>query len=223
MNGTDHLWAPLLRELPASIEPVIVSYSPDEPLGYAALEKRVKLPHEPFVLLGESFSGPLAVRIAARRPEHLKGLILVVTFLTNPWPAVPLWLEPFVHPALFRGRPPEFLMRRSVIDEQSSDEVVRLLHAAVAAVKPAVWAARIKAIGLVDVRKDFEKIAVPVLYLRAKRDRVVGPRMLKELREIRPESETVAIDGPHQILQTRPREAAAAIAAFVTRAAGAAR
>ncbi len=218
MNGTDHLWAPLLRELPAWIDPVPISYPTDQPLGYAALEAHVPLPSGPFALLGESFSGPLAVRIAARRPPSLRALILVGTFLTNPWSAVPRWLEPLVRPSLFKAQPREFLMRRAVIDPDTPDEVVRLLQAAVAAVKPAVWAARLKAIGTADARRDFGKVAVPVLYVRAKRDRLVGPRMLKEMREIRA-VEAVAIDGPHQLLQTQPREASKAIADVLTRAA----
>jgi pimeloyl-ACP methyl ester carboxylesterase len=32
----------------------------------------------PFVVLGESFSGPLAIRIAAVRPPCLRALVLVV-------------------------------------------------------------------------------------------------------------------------------------------------
>lgn len=211
MHGTDHLWAPLLRELPSSFEPVIVAYPPDEPLGYDELEARIRLPGEPFVLLGESFSGPLAVRLAAKRPPGLRALVLAVTFLTNPWPAVPRWVEALIRPALFKGRPPESLMKATVIDRETTREVVSLLRAAVAAVKPAVWAARVRAIGHVDARVDFARVAVPILYMRGRRDRIVGPRMVKEMREIQPSMKVAVIDAPHQLLQTRPREAVAAL------------
>ena len=211
MHGTDHLWAPLLRELPANLDPVIVSYPPDEPLGYDELEARIRLPNEPFVLLGESFSGPLAVRLAAKRPAHLRALVLAVTFLRNPWPAVPRWVEALIRPALFTGRPPESLMKATVIDAETPREVITLLREAVKAVKPAVWAARVKAIGHVDARTEFARVDVPILYLRGKRDRIVGPRMLKEMREIRPGMKVVVIDAPHQLLQCRPREASEAI------------
>ncbi|MBL8941444.1 MAG: hypothetical protein JNM69_43260, partial [Archangium sp.] len=39
----------------------------------------VPLPDEPFVLVAESFSGPLAISLAARRPAALRALILIAT------------------------------------------------------------------------------------------------------------------------------------------------
>ena len=42
-----------------------------------------------FVVLGESFSGPIAIRIAARAPPGLVGVILCGTFAKNPYP----WLR----------------------------------------------------------------------------------------------------------------------------------
>ena len=38
------------------------------------------------MLLGESFSGPIAAAIAAAPPPGLRGLILCATFLRNPRP-----------------------------------------------------------------------------------------------------------------------------------------
>jgi len=141
----------------------------------------------------------------------LRALVLAVTFLRNPWPAVPRWVEALIRPALFTGRPPESLMKATVIDAETPREVITLLREAVKAVKPAVWAARVKAIGHVDARTEFARVDVPILYLRGKRDRIVGPRMLKEMREIRPGMKVVVIDAPHQLLQCRPREASEAI------------
>jgi hypothetical protein len=48
-----------------------------------------------FVLLAESFSGPLAIRIAADPPSALVGLILCVTFARNPYPSL-AWARPGV-------------------------------------------------------------------------------------------------------------------------------
>ncbi|UUZ51553.1 alpha/beta hydrolase [Massilia sp. B-10] len=43
-------------------------------------------PAEPYFLLGESFSGPVAIALAAERPPMLLGLILSCTFARNPLP-----------------------------------------------------------------------------------------------------------------------------------------
>lgn len=78
MDGTGELFSPLVRAMDPSIPTVIVRY-PDVPTDYGAHEvvARAALPGaQSYVLLGESFSGPVAVSIAASRTEHCVGLIL---------------------------------------------------------------------------------------------------------------------------------------------------
>lgn len=87
MHGTGELFAEFIAALPRAVESIVVSYPPDRPLNYAELEKlvRASLPVErPYVLLGESFSGPIAVSIAASKPAGLRGLMLVGSFVRNP-------------------------------------------------------------------------------------------------------------------------------------------
>jgi pimeloyl-[acyl-carrier protein] methyl ester esterase len=72
LDGTGKLFAAFVRALGAGVESRVVGYSPDEPLGYEELELKVRaqLPLDrSYVLLGESFSGPIAMRIAARARE----------------------------------------------------------------------------------------------------------------------------------------------------------
>ncbi len=88
LDGTGKLFAEFLKALDSSIGTLVVTYPKDVPMNYDQLEALVTaaLPTDrPFVLLGESFSGPLAIRIAARRPEFLVGLVLCVTFARNPY------------------------------------------------------------------------------------------------------------------------------------------
>src|ERR1043165_4573138 len=101
MDGTATPRADFAAAVGPAIEPHIVSYPPDPTLGYAELEAlaRASLPTDrPYVLLGESFSGPIAISIAASRPRYLVGLILCVTFASNPLPVLgPMpWLLPLV-------------------------------------------------------------------------------------------------------------------------------
>src|SRR5579859_1384445 len=96
LDGTGKLFAAFLRALGPGVESRVVEYSPDEPLGYEELELRVRaaLPRDrPFVLLGESFSGPIAMRIAAYPPPELAGVILCGTFARNPYPLL-AWAGP---------------------------------------------------------------------------------------------------------------------------------
>jgi pimeloyl-[acyl-carrier protein] methyl ester esterase len=89
LDGTGDLFQPLLRELPDELEPIVVSYPVHKFLDYSAL-RDLALQHvpagRPFVLLGESFSGPVAVLAAAARPEGLLGVILCASFVSAPRP-----------------------------------------------------------------------------------------------------------------------------------------
>ena len=74
LDGTGKLFAEFLEALDLGSSAQVVPYPPDIPLGYDELETLVRaaLPaHGPFIILGESFSGPLAIRIAARPPPAL--------------------------------------------------------------------------------------------------------------------------------------------------------
>ena len=66
LDGTGLLFEPLLRALPKEIEATVIRYPGDQRLSYDELLEflRDQLPRDtPFILLGESFSGPLAIRL----------------------------------------------------------------------------------------------------------------------------------------------------------------
>src|SRR5436309_344825 len=89
MHGTGELFAEFTAALGSEHEAIAVSYPQDRPLDYAQLESivRSRLPADrPFVILGESFSGPIAISIAASAPRGLRGIILCVSFAKNPLP-----------------------------------------------------------------------------------------------------------------------------------------
>ena len=96
MDGTGDMFRPLLDAFGGTLSSVVVSYPSTEPLRYSELVAlaRESLPtNGPYVLLGESFSGPIAVTLAAEHPDGLTGLILCASFVSNPIP----WLRPLRH------------------------------------------------------------------------------------------------------------------------------
>jgi len=90
MDGTGTLHADFVAALEPEFDVRVLRYPTQQPLDYAALECVASdaLPSgTPFWILGESFSGPIAVSIAASHPVGLQGLILCCTFVRNPRPA----------------------------------------------------------------------------------------------------------------------------------------
>jgi pimeloyl-ACP methyl ester carboxylesterase len=88
MDGTGELFAGFLQAM-GDTPTLVVAYPPGQVLDYEGATNfaRARLPlQQPFVLLGESFSGPVAIALAAARPPGLLGLILCCSFARNPAP-----------------------------------------------------------------------------------------------------------------------------------------
>ncbi|MCA9686896.1 MAG: alpha/beta hydrolase, partial [Myxococcales bacterium] len=88
LDGTGRLFAPLLPALPSNWRPEVVAYPGGEVLGYDALEGQLRAAFagEDTLVIAESFSGPLAIRLAADPPPGLRALVLVATFARPPAP-----------------------------------------------------------------------------------------------------------------------------------------
>ncbi len=90
MDGTGDLFEPFAAALGSEFTVKVVRYPASEPLGYVELEAFARdrsFPAEgPFVILGESFSGPIAISLAASCSSRLKAVILCCSFVRNPRP-----------------------------------------------------------------------------------------------------------------------------------------
>jgi len=76
LDGTGEMFTPLVGALGPDIRSIVVRY-PDAPLDYAGYQAiaRAALPaQEPYILLGESFSGPIAERSRLRTRASARGL-----------------------------------------------------------------------------------------------------------------------------------------------------
>ena len=215
MDGTGELLAPFVRALPPGTSATVVSYPRDRPLPYADLLPLVDAAapaSEPYVLVAESFSGPLAILHAAARPPGLRALVLSATFASNPLPPAARAIGVLARPSLFRIRPTESFVRDFLAGKDVRPDVLALVMAVAAKLDPEVMAFRLRQVLAVDVEDSLPAVAVPVVYLRASRDRLVGGRAMKRIAARLPGMRSVVIDGHHLLLQTRPEEAARAIA-----------
>ena len=230
MDGTGILFEPLLEVLPAEWEPVVVRYPPDEALWYEELLEVVQaaIPADrPFVLPGESFSGPLALLMAAQLsdapgPERLQAVVLCASFVACPLPWLPAAICRLLDGAgitsgmtLAASLLPASVTARLLLGDKATPELRRLLAEAHQQVSPKAMAARARAILRVDVSDALRACPVPLLYLRASDDRVVSARSWKRIAEIRPDACLEELPGPHLILQTQPALAIARIERFL--------
>jgi pimeloyl-ACP methyl ester carboxylesterase len=117
LDKTGELFQSLLKFLPPRLKARVVSYPSQQFLSYKKLVPLVEdaLPHtEPFVLLGESFGGPLSIEIAARQPANLRAVILCASFILNPLPPSLTWVAWIPRPLIaMMGNlsPPDIFVR----------------------------------------------------------------------------------------------------------------
>ncbi|PZE14259.1 alpha/beta hydrolase [Pseudomonas sp. 57B-090624] len=215
MDGSGKLFAPLIHALGNDLHTQVVRYPPEQPLGYAPLMEQVRqqLPvGRPFILLGESFSGPIAVSLAAERPAGLLGLVLCCTFVRNPRPGL-AWLSgllPLVSPRLA----PRALLSRLLLGRFATPALDQALADALAPLPSATLQARLRAVLDVDAAGQLQRIQVPLLYLQAAEDRLVPADAVRLIEGYPGDFRCLRLEAPHGLLQARPHEAAQALEGF---------
>lgn len=214
MHGTGGMMAPLTRLLGEDREARVITYPERVPLGYDALVPYVseRLPPGRFVILGESFSGPLAIEIAAREPERAAGLILAVSFARNPLPRFLRHLVRLVplHPA-FSPVVNAIMLGKFA---RAHPGVAKALRDTLTEVSAATLRLRMTEALAADKRPQLAATSCPLLYLAGNRDRLIRRHCPRAVLGARPDAEVRWFDAPHMLLETRTIEAAAAIRAF---------
>ena len=218
MDGTGDLFGPLVRALPRGFEPTVVSFPPDRKVGYdelPALVDRAIPKSGPYVVVAESFSGPLGILHAAARPPRLKALVLSATFASNPLPPSVRAIGILARPALFRMRTTATFVRHFLAGRDVAPETLDLAMSVADRLDPEVMAFRLREVLAVDVEDALPRIAVPVLYLRASRDRLVGKRAMNRIAAGVSDFRSVTFECHHLLLQTRPEEAVREMVRFL--------
>jgi pimeloyl-[acyl-carrier protein] methyl ester esterase len=213
LDGTGTLLENFIQAAPPELQLLPIRF-PREALSYADLAEhlapKLRLDADTF-LLAESFSGPLAILLAAR--HRVAGLVLCNSFVVAPRPT--LW-SMFARSIVFRIPPPAALVRRYLVGSAASDALVEQVRAAVAELSPATAAFRMRLVLHVDVIEDLRRSRMPILYLRGTEDRLVRNVSVDTLAAVASDRVAVAqIRGPHLLLQATPDAAWRAIREFI--------
>jgi pimeloyl-ACP methyl ester carboxylesterase len=174
---------------------------------------------EPYVLVAESFSGPLALYFAQAQWENLEALVLCSSFVRNPLPPFLNWVHSLIGTGLFTKSPPTIVLKKYLLGKNPPAGLVEGLTAAIDSVEPAVISQRIRLVMETDASAALQDCRAPILYLLGSHDELVGRRGWEDLAKARPGIQCTEIDAPHLILQTKPREAWVAIEMFLKKTA----
>jgi len=216
-DGTGRLFSPIHKQLSDSVNTIVLSYPNDKPMTYSELCHSLKdeLPSTPFVLLGESFGGPLAMLLSRRAGRNLKGIILCATFVKNPQVLLAKLVRPFLRPKHLHKEKPSWYIKTLLTGGLSDTALIHNIQAATRELTPEVYFSRLKEIAAVDVTDVLENCELPILYLRASNDRLVYESSMSLIRKTGKNVRVQSFDAPHMLLQTKPEQAAQCIKRFI--------
>jgi pimeloyl-ACP methyl ester carboxylesterase len=210
LDGGSLLARPFVERLPPTLVPTPLDLPADEYLDQRRLLDWVgrRLPREPFFLLAQSFTTPLALELARRHP--VRGLVLV-TPLSRP-PRCGLGALRLIPRALLGIRPPRLAVRWLLLGRDAPAELLDAFAASLSSLPAAVLAGRVRELPAVFASIRDLSPPCPTLCLHAAEDRLLtGPCPRRDTERVR----HVVLHGPHLLLPRRPAEVAAEVARFV--------
>ena len=204
LDGTGELFTPLLEAMPNDIDVQIIRYPINTKLGYEELAEYVmkQLPKEDFILVGESFSGPIAYQIARMNPINLYSVIFVATFLESPSRVLLKLSELIPRKRILSITLPKSICKIFMLGRDAGAEIIVKFQQIMKQVQPEVLDYRLHEIAKLQV--DIKPIKVKATYIMASNDKLVPKRCVNKFRQAFSEIKIVNVVGPHFILQASP-------------------
>ena len=215
LDGTGELFAPFLAVLPPDLKRHVVSYPRHRFLNYDQLLGLIvqSVPaSDKLIILGESFSSPLAIRFAAEYPQCVHALILCGGFIRSP---LPRWMIGLGCRCI-RFLPLNALALRMMLIGWKAPVAVRtMVQRVVKSVDRRVLIHRLRLVRDLDCGGSLERCTSALLYIAGSRDRLVGAEARSKIRRVAEKCAVAVLNAPHMILQTSPQESWDAIQKFL--------
>jgi pimeloyl-ACP methyl ester carboxylesterase len=216
LDGTDAFFAPLIKLLPAHVRPLALTYPDHGPYRYEELLPRIRASLSGVgscYVYASSFSGPLAVMLAAAEPQKVRGLILGATFVRAPrrYPGLFRLVAstPIVSALRLLRRLPVWLLRRR------SDALREAKRETWVTTSARSLAARARSVLVVDVRKQLSQCKQPVLAIAFADDTVIARAYVEEIVSCSTSAKLVTVPGGHMGLFTHAAGLAAEVVRFI--------
>lgn len=221
MDGTGEFFDSFIQALNPAIRTVIVRYPKTGSFSYEALTAlaseqiaAANIPADaPYMLLGESFSGPIAIALAAKANPQLKGLVLSCTFAANPRPLLSKFS--FLVPAITFNSFWLALTSKFLMGNFKDEKMYQQLCVTLPAIAPITMRSRLDAVIGVDYSEILAKINAPILYLRGRHDYLVPTAASQQILKLAKSVTLVELEAPHMLLQLAPKAAATALQSFM--------
>ncbi|MCP4487852.1 MAG: alpha/beta hydrolase [Gammaproteobacteria bacterium] len=210
MDGTGKLFAPLMPFLDKE-STTIISYPTEGKQDYGTLVEYVKtkLPNEDFMLVAESFSGPIGAILAKHNILNLKAIVFVATFVSTPRQSLLKIMRRLPLKLFYKMPFASIIFRLFMFGSHASESVVAQFQKVLAQLPSKTLKQRMLAIeSLSPISGSLE---IPAVYIRPEEDRLVPYSKCMEFNALFNKITVKTIKGPHFIIQANPRECAEVI------------
>lgn len=216
LDGTGFPFDPLVACLSGGPPPLIVRY-PRSCAGslsdYVDLAGDALSTGDQWVIVAESFSGPIAARLLAERPDlKINGVVFAASFLSSPRRPLLKLLTCLPLRLVLGMQPPGWAIKAPCLGPGADRDTIAPLPKVLTTAGPDVLAARLRL--LADLPASTARITVPCLYIRPTADRLVPRSSMQEIARLTSNMMSREMAGPHFILQASPEHCAGVIKAF---------
>ncbi len=202
MDGTGRFFASLRAALEGRADSVVLTYPESGDQSYESLTMALlpELPMtRPYVLVAESFAGPLAILLATKAGRAPLGLCLTATFARSPMSSLTGIIKSLL-PVFTRHAPAQTLIEAILVrpgDRQLAAEAAE----AARHMGMKLTLARCRSALTCDVRRELAALDMPMLYLEGLQDKLIPPSCGQLIQATARNLRRVELDRPHFVLQ----------------------
>jgi len=215
MDGTGNLFKKFIEHM-GTLNYEVISYPVDINQDYQTLVNYVKskLPDQDYVLIAESFSGPIAAELAKDKDlSGLKAVFFVSTFLSPPHRFL-LAISRLLPLKVMNKLPGSRLIYQKLFfGGYASNKLLNLFDKTINSIPKKVLKERLRTMQTLNFRAS--ELDLPAAYLLPSNDKLVSRTKINEFRSYFPKLKILELAGPHFILQARPEESAGLLREFI--------
>jgi len=204
LDGTGFLFKPFIKVLPSETDIQVISYPPSVKLNYQELTELVmsQLPKEQFILVAESFAGYIAYQVALCKPNNLKSVVFVATFLESPRPFLLALSRLLPRSRILSAPIPNYIIKLFLFGSVVNKKMIMLFKQSMKQVSPQVLSYRLQEIEKLSNSHQFSEIRAT--YIQATNDKLVPKKCVENFEKRFKNLNVFKIEGSHFILQGNP-------------------
>ncbi len=217
LDGTGLLFNELITHLTSHFQVIVVSCPPNRHCSLTELAELVREKVEDpqnTILLGESFSGIVVIKLLVENPLPLRGIIFCSAFSEAPYPNALKILGKLPLNNFPWHKTPGILVKKMGLGSSAKRNQIENIRHALSQVNPEVIAHRVQLISQFHAPCRTQVWEIPCCFLQASQDCLVSQSSANWFSERFNPFFLNKVEGPHFLIQAQPQQCAIRIVEF---------